>query len=116
MPKKIIKSLKYARAGAEYALRTQRNLWVHFFAALFIVALAVYFGLSQLELAVLVLAAFGVIAAEMFNTAVEELVNFVSPQESQTAALVKNLAAAAVLVAAVGAVIIGGIIFIPKVV
>ena len=55
-----------------------------------------------------------VIVAEMVNTAIEELVNILSPGHRQEAALAKNVAAAAVLLAAIGAVAVGGIIFIPR--
>lgn len=114
MPKKFIRSFKYARAGAEHALKTQRNLWIHFFVALSVLAVAVWLQVSLVELAVLTVASFGVIVAEMFNTAIEELVNILSPEHRAQAALAKNVAAAAVLLASVGAVVVGGLIFIPR--
>jgi diacylglycerol kinase (ATP) len=114
VPKKIIKSFKYARAGAEHALRTQRNLWIHFFIGLAVIGIAVWLKVSLIELAVLIVAIFGVIVAEMINTSIEELVNILSPGHRQEAALAKNVAAAAVLLAAVGAVAVGCIIFIPR--
>jgi diacylglycerol kinase len=114
MPRKFIKSLEFARAGAEHAMRTQRNLWIHFFIGLLVLALAIWLNASLLELAVLLLTIFSVIMAEIFNTAIEELVNILSPEKRPEAALVKNLAAAAVLLMALGSVLIGGIVFIPK--
>lgn len=114
MPKKFIKSFKYAHAGARHALSTQRNLWIHFCMALLALAIAAFMRVSLVELAVLVLAIFGVIVAEMVNTAIEEMVNLLSPRESATAALAKNVAAAAVLLAAGGAVLVGCLIFIPR--
>ena len=114
MPKKFFKSFKFARAGAEHALRTQRNLWIHFFVALCVLAFAVWLQVSLPELALLTVAIFGVIVAEMFNTAVEELVNILSPEHREQAALAKNVAAAAVLLASVGAIVVGCLIFIPR--
>ena len=114
MPKKFIKSFKYARAGAEHALRTQRNLWIHFFIGLAVLALAVWLKVSLVELAILVVTIFGVIATEMLNTSVEELVNILSPEHRVAAALAKNVAAAAVLLASVGAIVVGLLIFLPR--
>jgi diacylglycerol kinase (ATP) len=114
MPKKLIKSFKYAGAGAEHAIRTQRNLWIHFFIGLAVLAFAIWLRVSLTELAILVVIISGVIVTEMVNTAIEELVNILSPEHRQEAALVKNVAAAAVLLAAGGAVVVGAIIFIPR--
>ncbi len=114
MPKRFIKSFKHARAGAQHALRTQRNLWIHFFIGLGVIAFAVWLQVTLLELAVLIVTIFGVIVAEMVNTALEELVNVLSPQHREEAALAKNVGAGAVLLAAAGAVAVGCLIFIPR--
>lgn len=116
MPKKFIRSFNYARAGARHAFRTQRNLWIHFFAALVVLAFAVWIDVRLTELALLIVASFGVIVTELVNTAVEELVNILSPEKRQEAELAKNVSAAAVLLAALGSVCIGALIFIPRVV
>jgi diacylglycerol kinase len=79
-----------------------------------VIGIAVWFRVSLIELAILIVAIFGVIVAEMVNTAIEELVNILSPGHRQEAALAKNVAAAAVLLAAIGAVAVGCIIFIPR--
>lgn len=115
MPRKFIKSIEYARAGAEHALKTQRNLWIHCIIGLLVLAAAVWIKVSLPELCILVLAILAVLVGEMINTSIEELVNILSPEHRVEAALAKNVAAAAVLLAALGAVIIGGIIFIPKI-
>ncbi len=114
MPKKFIKSIKYAKAGAEHALRTQRNLWFHCFIGLMVLAFGIWIKVSLLEFCILVLTVFGVIVAEMMNTAIEELVNILSPGHRVEAALAKNVAAGAVLLAVLGAVIVGSLIFVPK--
>jgi diacylglycerol kinase len=114
VPKKFIKSFKYAREGASHALRTQRNLWIHFFMGLAVVAFAIWLRVKLIELAILVVAISGVIVTEMVNTTIEELVNILSPAHREEAGLAKNVAAAAVLLAAAGAVAVGCLIFIPR--
>jgi diacylglycerol kinase len=114
MPKKFIRSFKYARAGAEHALRTQRNIWIHLGIGLLVVGLAVGLKTDRIEMAVLILTIAFVIAAEMINTAIEEVVNLAKPEHHPLAALAKNVAAGAVLVAASGAVLVGLLIFVPK--
>jgi len=111
-----MKSLQYARAGAKHALKTQRNLWFHLFIGLAVIVFAVWLGVSLLELCILVLTVFFVIVVEIVNTAIEELVNILSPEHRAAAALAKNVAAAAVLLTAVGAVVVGCLIFLPKVI
>lgn len=115
MPKKFIRSFKYAKDGAEHALKTQRNIWIHFFIGLAVLALGVGLKVSFVELAILVLTVFIVIAVELLNTAVEELVNILSPERRIEAALAKNVAAAAVLLASAGAFVVGLLIFLPRV-
>jgi len=114
MPKKFIKSFKYAKSGAEHAIKTQRNLWIHFVIGLVVLSFAIWLELSLFEIAILCLAVFSVIITEIINTAIEELVNILSPQQQRGAALAKNIAAAAVLLAAAGAIVVGCLIFIPK--
>ena len=114
MPKKLIRSFKHAGLGAGHTLRTQRNIWIH----LFVAAAAIFFGsilkISLIEISILTLTAAFVIVTEVLNTAIEEIVNLVKPEEHPSAALIKNIAAGAVLVSAIGSVIIGSIIFIPR--
>lgn len=114
MPRKFIKSFKFAKAGAAHALKTQRNLWIHFFTGLAVLGIAVWLKVTLIELGILLLAIFGVIVAEMINTSIEELVNILSPGHRIEAALAKNVAAAAVLLAAAGAIVIGAIVFLPR--
>ncbi len=114
MPRKLVRSLKYARAGAEHALRTQRNIWIHIFIAIVVLALAFWLRVTLIELVILVLTISFVITTEIINTAIEELVNILSPEHRVEAALAKNVAAAAVLIAVIGSVILGLLIFAPK--
>lgn len=115
MPRKLIKSFKYAKSGVNHAVRTQRNLWIHFFVGAVVLAVANLLAVSLLELAVLLGAIFAVIVVEMVNTSIEELVNILSPEHRKEAALAKDVAAASVLLSALGAVVVGILILGPKI-
>lgn len=108
-----MKSYQYAAKGVKYTLRTQVNIWVHLIAAITVLVLAYYLHFSADQFLILTLAIGLVIMAELFNTAIEEMTNLLSPEYQQVAGVVKDVAAGAVLVAAVTATIIGGSLFIP---
>jgi diacylglycerol kinase (ATP) len=109
-----MRSFNYARAGAKHVLATQRNIWIHLGIGILVLLAAVGLKLPALDLAVIILTVTVVIAAEMFNTALEALVDLVKPEEHPVAALVKNVAAGAVLAAAIGAILVGLLLFIPR--
>jgi diacylglycerol kinase len=114
MPKKFMKSFKFAQAGAQHVLSTQRNIWIHLAIGAAVLLAALWLRVNAAELAVLVLTVVVVIVAEMFNTALEEAVNLIKPEPHPLAGMVKNIAAGAVLLAAAGAVLVGLLIFIPR--
>jgi diacylglycerol kinase (ATP) len=108
-----IRSFGYAFEGAWYALRTQRNTWIHGLATILVFGLAWWLGVGRLEWAILVLTAMGIWMGEFFNTAIEAVVDLVSPEYHPLAKVAKDVAAAAVLVGAFGAVLIGLLILGP---
>lgn len=114
MPKKFIQSFRYAQLGAGHALRNERNLWVHILIAIAALIVAVRLRVSSVELAIIVLTITLVIVTEMINTAIEEVVNLAKPENHPLAALAKNIAAGATLAAASGAVVVGLLIFLPR--
>ena len=116
MPKKFMRSFRFAHAGARHTLRTQRNIWIHLSIGIAALLAAVWLQVSLVETAILVLTISFVLVAEMINTAIEEVVNLAKPETHPQAALAKNIGAAAVLVAAIGSVIIGILIFAPRMV
>lgn len=103
----------HAWRGLRVLLR-QPNARIHVVAALVVVGLSFYFEVSLGEWLALVLAMTLVIAAEALNTALEHVVDIASPQWSELARDAKDVAAAAVLVCAAGAAIVGGLIFLPR--
>lgn len=108
-------SLGFARDGIVYSFRTQRNIRIHSFFALGIFCAAGYFHISRMEFLILLLTVMVVISLEIVNTAVETVVDMYTEEYLPLAKIAKNVAAGAVLLASLGAVIVGGIIFGPKI-
>lgn len=112
--KKLINSFKYAIEGFISSFKTERNMKIHVLAMILVIALGIYIKLSPIEWCLIAFAIALVIGAELFNTAIETLVDMVSPEKNPKAKLAKDISAAAVLAFAFGAAVIGAIIFIPK--
>ncbi|MGI6609354.1 MAG: diacylglycerol kinase [Limnochordia bacterium] len=108
-------SLNYAVAGLVYAFRTQRHLRAHFLITVLVVLLAMAFDLTPMELALLGLTIGLVIICELVNTSVEATVDLVTEEYHPLAAIAKNVAAAAVLMAAVTSLVMGYLLFFDKV-
>ena len=112
--KRFLNSFIYAFNGLVYAFKTQLNFKIHCFAAIFVIALGAYVNLSITEWVWIAFAIGLVLIVELLNTGIEVLVDLISPQKHPKAGAIKDLVAAAVLVSAVVALIIGLFIFIPK--
>lgn len=106
-------SFRHAFSGGWYVLRTQPNAWIHAGVSVFVLGLALWLQMSTLEWAVLILTAMAVWMAEFFNTALEAIVDLVSPEFHPLAKAAKDVAAAGVLVGAISAVVIGLLILGP---
>lgn len=112
---KIIRSFRYAFQGLFYAAYTQLNFRFHLVAAILAIVMGYFFHVSVTEWVWIGLVIAMVISAELFNTAVERVVDLVSPQWNDKAKQAKDLSAAAVLVIAIIAFVIGMVIFVPKI-
>jgi diacylglycerol kinase (ATP) len=108
-----INSFRFALDGIKAAFWTEINMRIHLAATLVVVVVAFVLGVTATEWCLLVFCIGMVWAAELFNTALEALVNLVSPVQHPLAGKVKDLAAGAVLVTAIMAVVVGLIIFGP---
>ncbi len=108
--KRYTDSINYAIEGILYAARSQRHMRNHFLAALAILALVLFLEISGIELVLLVLAISLVLCAELMNTAIELCVDLVSPDHHPLAKAAKDVAAGAVLTAAIGAAVMGYLI------
>ena len=109
-----IKAIKYAFEGIAALLRTQPNIKVYLFFSLAVIAAGWVFAVTRLEWVLLAIAIGLVWAAEGFNTAVEGLVDMVSPEENPQAKLVKDISAGAVLITALLSAVVGLLIFGPR--
>ena len=112
---KFWKSLCCAFNGIKKAFQTERNLRFHFLVAIIVTFLGIILSLSIFEWVGILFCICLVICAELFNTAIEKLVDLVSPQFNKKAGLVKDISAGAVLFTAIISIIIGLIIFLPKI-
>lgn len=115
MLRKRIESFKYAFAGIGHFVKSEPNVIIHLIAAIVVVILGYYYGLSTTEWCMIIFAIAMVLSAEAFNTALEYLTDLVSPDYHELAGKTKDVAAAAVLITAIGAAIVGSIIFLPKI-
>lgn len=111
----FIGGFDHAAEGVVRAVRTQRNMRFHALAAVAVVAASLLFRVSLVEFAVLFFAITLVLVVELVNTAVEALVDLASPNFHPLAKIAKDAAAGAVLVASIGAAVVGVVIFIPKI-
>lgn len=103
----IGRSFVHAYNGLVAVVRTQRNMRVHLLVAVFVLAASVVLGLDSMELAIVVLTIMVVFATEMLNTALEFAVDLLTREFHPLAKLAKDVSAAAVFVASIGAVVVG---------
>ena len=109
-----IESFKFSFEGLAAFFRREHNSWLHFIATLAVFIFASIVGVTKTELLALVFAIGFVWVAEIFNTCIERIMDHTSPERHPDVKFIKDLASGGVLIAAVTAVIVGLIIFIPK--
>ena len=110
---KRIKSFGYAFKGIASLIKKEHNAWIHCTAIVVVTLAGFYFDITPTEWCIVVICFSLVLAAEGFNTAIERLVDLVSPDYHPIAGDVKDVAAGAVLICAIAAAIVGMIVFIP---
>ena len=108
-----IESFAYAFAGWGHVLRTQPNAWIHAAISVAVMVMALWLGLPRAHWAILILTIMVVWVAEFTNTALEAVVDMTMPQPHPLAKTAKDVAAAAVLISALGAVVVGLLILGP---
>jgi len=111
---KRLNSFRFAFAGVVELFRSQANAKIHLGFCILVLVVGCYFDLTATEWCLVVFAIVSVFSAEAFNTALENLTDLVSPGHHPLAGKAKDLAAAAVLMTAAGAAIVGTVIFLPK--
>ena len=111
---KFLGGFAFAFAGLSYCFKTQINFRVHIAISILAVVLGIVLGLSWLEWALLATVIVVVMAAEMVNTMIESLVDLVTQEYHPLAGIAKDIAAGVVLLTALGAVVAGIFLFLPK--
>jgi len=111
--KRFIRSLGYAMQGLREGMR-QRNMQIHTVCILLVLAFSILFQISSMEWMAVLLCIGIVISSELLNTAIEYIVNWISPEHHPKAAKIKDLGAAAVLVSAIVSLLVAAIIFGPR--
>ena len=114
--KKRIKSFSYAFAGLRVLFREEHNARIHAVAAVLAVAMGFLFRISPMEWIAVVIVIGMVFAAEIINSSIERTADFVKAERDDRKRDIKDLGAAAVLVCAISAALVGIIIFLPKII
>ena len=112
--KKLINSFKYAIEGVIEELKTEQNIKIHMLIVIIVIILGIIVKLSKLEWIICIMLFGFVISAELINTAIETVVDLITQEIHPKAKIAKDVAAAAVLIAAITSAIVGLMIFIPK--
>ena len=110
-----VASFGHAVRGVGAALRSEVHLQFHALATVVVLGLGFYYGITRLEWALVALAIAGVWTAELVNTAIEALTDLASPECHPLAGKAKDVAAGAVLLAALGALVVGTLVFGPRI-
>jgi len=110
-----IASFSYAFQGIVPVVRRERNVHIHIVAAIAVICAGVYFNLQAWEWICVTFAIGMVFTAEFFNSAIETLANVVCKDKNADIKKVKDIAAAAVLISALAAAVVGGVVFVPKI-
>jgi diacylglycerol kinase (ATP) len=114
-PPNVFDSFNFAFEGIVHALRTQRNMRIHFGVALSVIILALIVSVSRIELIALLISISFVLVAEMLNTAIEGAIDVATTAFDPMAKLAKDVAAGAVLIATINALAVGYLVFADKV-
>ena len=109
-------SFKYAIQGILHTIKTQPNLRIHFTIAFLVILAGFYFRLNTLEWLIILFTIMWVIVSEMINTSLEAIVDLITHTKHQEAKIAKDVAAGMVLIGAMGSVVVGLVVFLPKII
>lgn len=111
----MLKSFSYAFRGVKDALKSEHNLRIHFLISVLVFILAYFLKFSFIEFAILTITVFFVITLELINTIIEKIMDITSPEISEKVRVIKDISAAIVLFGAITSVIVGVLLFLPKI-
>lgn len=113
--RKRIRSFGYAMKGLRILIREEHNARIHLFVAVCVLIAGAAFQISGMEWISVILAIGLVLSIETINAAIENLADFVSPEKHKWIQKIKDLSASAVLLSVIAAVVVGLIVFVPKI-
>lgn len=113
--KKIRNSFKYAIEGIWTSFKTERSMKIHIFIMILVIIAGIILKINKSEWIICIILFAIVIGSELFNTSIETIVDMVMPEKNEKAKIAKDVSAGAVLVVAIGAAIIGLVIFVPRI-
>jgi len=113
--KELINSFKYAFNGIFIFIKNERNLKIHLFMMILVIIFGLLLDINKYEWYICIILFIVVISSEVFNTAIELTIDFISTEQNKKIKHIKDLSAGAVLITAIGSAIIGLFIFIPKI-
>ena len=108
-------SFKFAYNGLAALLKNEHNARVHLLAAIIAITCGIVLNINALEWSLLIIVIGSIFITELLNTSLETLADFVQPEWNEKIRMAKDYSAAAVLISAILSVIVGGLIFIPKI-
>jgi len=114
-PAKRIASFRYAFNGLKTGIKEEHNARIHLFVAVCVLIAGIVFKISTVEWIAVIFCIGWVFALELINSAIENTADYISKEKSESIRKIKDLSAAATLVAAIASAIIGLIIFVPKI-
>lgn len=112
--RKLIESFNYAISGVIYALKTQRNMKIHFGVAMLVLAVSLFMDFSRIELLLLFFTISLVLVTEMINTSIETTIDMITDNYHPLAKVAKNVAAGAVLISSINAVVVAYLLFFDR--
>ena len=114
--KKIINSFKYAFEGIITGLKEEKNMKIHILIMILVIIMGIILKISKIEWIICIILFGFVISLELINTAIENTVDLITKEINPKAKIIKDVAAGAVLISAISSIIIGLIIFMPKII
>src|SRR3989344_4173042 len=111
--RKLARSFGFAFEGIWYTLKHQQNMRIHFLFAILVIIASIYFSVTPFEMGILGVMILLVLCTEMINTALETMVDLIVKEHREEARIAKDVSAGMVLLAVMGSVVVGILIFLP---
>lgn len=110
-----LQSIRYALNGLKRFFQQEHNAWIHLAATIIVAFMTLYFNVRGAELLAIVVVVGMVWVSEAFNTVIERIIDHISPARHPRVEYIKDLSASAVMLSSLTAIMIGIIVFLPKI-